>query len=59
MICTSVFGNKDGVLEKLAEEKEIDEAKAKAFKTYLRLALSDFAAADSPPSPPHVPIHTL
>ncbi|POS82523.1 hypothetical protein EPUL_006263 [Erysiphe pulchra] len=56
MICTTVPSNIDSTLANLIEDIEKEEAEA--FKTYLRLAISNFAAADSSPSPPRVPIHT-
>ncbi|POS81941.1 hypothetical protein EPUL_006228, partial [Erysiphe pulchra] len=37
---------------------EIEKEEVVAFKTYLRQAIANFAAADSHPSPPQVPIHT-
>ncbi|POS82170.1 hypothetical protein EPUL_006644, partial [Erysiphe pulchra] len=56
MICTTVLSNIDSILANLVEDIEKDEAEA--IKAYLRLAISNFAAADSSPSPPRVPTHT-
>ncbi|KHJ33579.1 putative eka-like protein [Erysiphe necator] len=56
MICTTVLSNIDSTLANLTEDIEKEEAEA--IKAYLRLAISNFAAADSSPSPPRVPTHT-
>ena len=56
MICTTVLSNIDSTLANLVEDTEKEEAEA--FKAYLRLAISNFASADSSSSPPRVPIQT-
>ncbi|KHJ34274.1 putative eka-like protein [Erysiphe necator] len=56
MICTTVLSNIDSTLANLVEDIEKEEAEA--IKVYLRLAISNFVAADSSPSPPRVPTHT-
>ncbi|KHJ36134.1 putative eka-like protein [Erysiphe necator] len=56
MIFTTVLSNIDSTLANLDEDIEKEEAEA--FKAYIRLAISNFAAADSAPTPPRVPIHT-
>ncbi|POS84842.1 hypothetical protein EPUL_003598, partial [Erysiphe pulchra] len=56
MICTTVLSNIESTLANLVEGIEKEEAEA--FKAYLRLAISNFAAAESSPSPPNVPRHT-
>lgn len=39
-------------------ENEIEKEEAVIFKTYLRLAIANFAAADSSSTPPKTPSHT-
>ncbi|KHJ33072.1 putative eka-like protein [Erysiphe necator] len=56
MICATILSNIDSTLANLDEDIEKEEAEA--FKAYLRLAISNFAAADFSPTPPRVPIHT-
>ncbi|POS82785.1 hypothetical protein EPUL_003993 [Erysiphe pulchra] len=56
MICTTVLSNIDSTLENLVEDIELEEAEA--FKAYLRLAISNFAAAESSHSLPSIPMHT-
>ncbi|KHJ32131.1 putative eka-like protein [Erysiphe necator] len=56
MICTTVLNNIDSTLANLTEDIEKEEAKA--IIAYLRLAISNFAAADSSPYLPRVPTHT-
>ncbi|KHJ36201.1 putative eka-like protein [Erysiphe necator] len=56
MICTTVLSNIDSTLANLTEDIEKEEAEA--IIACLRLAISNFAAADSSPFPPRVPTHT-
>ncbi|KHJ34443.1 putative eka-like protein [Erysiphe necator] len=56
MICTTVLSNIDSTFANLDEDIEKEEAEA--FRAYLRLAIPNFTAVDSDPSPPRVPIHT-
>lgn len=56
MICTTFLRNIDSTLANLVEGIEKEEAEA--FKAYLSLAISNFVAAESFPSPPNVPRHT-
>ncbi|KHJ30482.1 putative eka-like protein [Erysiphe necator] len=56
MICTTVLSYIDSTLASLTEGIEKEEVEA--FKAYLRVAISNFAAAESSPSPTSVPIHT-
>ncbi|KHJ32274.1 putative eka-like protein [Erysiphe necator] len=56
MICTIVISYLDSSLVNFTNEIEKEEVAA--FKAYLRQAIANFAAADSSPSPPQVPIHT-
>ncbi|KHJ34833.1 putative eka-like protein [Erysiphe necator] len=56
MICTTVLSNIHSTLANLVEDIEKEEADA--IKAYLRLAISNFAAADSSPYPPRVRTHT-
>ncbi|POS82614.1 hypothetical protein EPUL_004433, partial [Erysiphe pulchra] len=56
LICTTVISYIDSTLA--AFEDEIEKEEAAAFKTYLELAIANFAAADSSPTPPKIPSHT-
>ncbi|KHJ30362.1 putative eka-like protein [Erysiphe necator] len=56
IICTTVISSLDSSLANFTEEIEIEEAVA--LKSFLRQAVANFAAADSPPPPPSVPTHT-
>ncbi|KHJ34806.1 putative eka-like protein [Erysiphe necator] len=56
MICNTILSNIDSTLAKLTEGLETEDAEA--FKAYLRVAISNFVAAESSPSPPSVPMHT-
>lgn len=56
MICTTVISYLDSTLASFTNEIEKEEVVA--FKAYLRQAISNFVAADSPPSPSRVPINT-
>ncbi|KHJ30636.1 putative eka-like protein [Erysiphe necator] len=56
MICTTVLSKIGSTLANLDED--IEKKEAEACKAYLRVAISNFAATDSSPSPPCVPIHT-
>ncbi|KHJ34047.1 putative eka-like protein [Erysiphe necator] len=54
-ICTTMISSIDSTLANFKEEVEIEEIVA--FKTFLRQAIANFAAADSS-SPPLIPSHT-
>lgn len=56
MICFAVLSNIDITLANHDEDLEKEEAEA--FNDYLSVAVSNFVAADSSPSPPRVSIHT-
>ncbi|KHJ31243.1 putative eka-like protein [Erysiphe necator] len=56
LICTTMISSIDSTLINFTEELEIEEVMA--FKAYLQQAIANFAAADSSPSPPHIPSHT-
>ncbi|KHJ35827.1 putative eka-like protein [Erysiphe necator] len=56
LICTTVISYIDNTLA--AFEDEIEKEEAAAFKAYLELAIANFAAADSSPTPPKIPSHT-
>ncbi|KHJ31886.1 putative eka-like protein [Erysiphe necator] len=56
MICTTVFSSIESTLATFTKEVEIEEAVP--FKAYLKLAIANFAAVDSSPPPPRVPLHT-
>ncbi|KHJ32126.1 hypothetical protein EV44_g3759 [Erysiphe necator] len=55
VICTTVISYLDSSL--VNSTNEIEKEEVAAFKAYLRQAIANFADADSPPSPPQVPIH--
>ncbi|KHJ33121.1 putative eka-like protein [Erysiphe necator] len=55
-ICTTMISSIDSTLANFKEEVEIEEIVA--FKTFLRQAIANFAAADSSSSPPLIPSHT-
>ncbi|POS82481.1 hypothetical protein EPUL_005631, partial [Erysiphe pulchra] len=56
LICTTVISCIDSTLASF--EDEIEKEEVSAFKAYLRLAITKFAAADSSPTPPQIPSHT-
>lgn len=56
MICITILSNIDSTLANLTEGIEKEEAEA--FKACLRVAVSNFAAAESSPSQPSVLMHT-
>ncbi|POS84115.1 hypothetical protein EPUL_002931 [Erysiphe pulchra] len=56
MICTTVISNVDSTLASFKEDVEKEEVVA--FKAYLRLAIANYAAADSSPAPPIIPTHS-
>ncbi|KHJ30185.1 putative eka-like protein [Erysiphe necator] len=56
MICTTVISSIDSTLATFT--KEVEKEEAVAFKAYLKLAIANFAAVDSSPPPPRVPLHT-
>ncbi|KHJ36056.1 putative eka-like protein [Erysiphe necator] len=56
MICTTVISNVDSTLSSFTEDVEKEEVEA--FKAYLRLAIANSAAADSPSAPSNIPIVT-
>ncbi|POS83658.1 hypothetical protein EPUL_004335 [Erysiphe pulchra] len=55
MICITVISNVDSTLGSFKEN--IGKEEVVAFKAYLRLALANYAAADSSPAPPKI-LHT-
>ncbi|POS82999.1 hypothetical protein EPUL_003800, partial [Erysiphe pulchra] len=56
LICTTIISSIDSALANFQDEIEKEEDVA--FKAYLRQAIANFAATDSSPSPPRVPVHT-
>ncbi|KHJ36110.1 putative eka-like protein [Erysiphe necator] len=56
LICTTIISSIDSALANFQDEKEKEEVVA--FKAYLRQKISSFAATDSSPSPPRIPVHT-
>ncbi|KHJ35409.1 putative eka-like protein [Erysiphe necator] len=55
MICATVISYVESTLANLTEEEEKEEVVT--FKAYIRLAIASYAAADSSPAPPKIPIH--
>ncbi|KAI0996157.1 hypothetical protein K3495_g12023 [Podosphaera aphanis] len=56
ILCTTVISNLESTLTNFTDE--IEKKEAVALKAYLRQAVANFAAAESPPAPPCVPLHT-
>ncbi|POS82309.1 hypothetical protein EPUL_006571 [Erysiphe pulchra] len=56
LICTTVISCIDSTLASF--EDEIEKEEVSAFKAYLGLAITKFAAADSSPTPPQIPSHS-
>ncbi|POS83048.1 hypothetical protein EPUL_004366, partial [Erysiphe pulchra] len=56
LICTTFISCIDSTLASF--EDEIEKEEVSAFKAYLGLAITKFAAADSSPTPPQIPSHT-
>ncbi|POS84001.1 hypothetical protein EPUL_006047 [Erysiphe pulchra] len=56
MICTTVISSTDSTLTIFT--KEVEKEEIVAFKAYLNLAIANFAATDSSPPPPRVPLHS-
>ncbi|POS82439.1 hypothetical protein EPUL_005781 [Erysiphe pulchra] len=56
MICKTAISSIESTLANSKEEIEKEEVAA--FKAYLQLAIANFAAVDSSPSPPQIPTHT-
>ncbi|KHJ30671.1 putative eka-like protein [Erysiphe necator] len=56
MICATVISNVESTLANFTEEEEKEEVVAS--KAYIRLAIANYAAADSSPAPPKIPIHS-
>ncbi|KHJ30457.1 putative eka-like protein [Erysiphe necator] len=56
MICTTVISNVESTLANFIEDIEKEEVAA--FKAYLRLAIANYAAADSSTAPPKIPTHS-
>ncbi|KHJ35558.1 putative eka-like protein [Erysiphe necator] len=56
MICTTVISSIDTTLAIFTIEEEKEEIVA--FKTYLNLAIANFAATDTSPTPTRVPLHS-
>ncbi|KHJ30733.1 putative eka-like protein [Erysiphe necator] len=55
MICATVIIKVERILANFTEEEEKEEVVT--FKAYIRLAIASYAAADSSPAPPKIPIH--
>ncbi|POS84992.1 hypothetical protein EPUL_004153, partial [Erysiphe pulchra] len=55
LICATVISCIDSTLASFEDEIEKEVS---AFKAYLGLAITKFAAADSSPTPPQIPSHT-
>ncbi|POS83255.1 hypothetical protein EPUL_005455 [Erysiphe pulchra] len=56
MICTTVISSIDSTLAIFT--KEVEKEEIVAFEAYLSLAIANFAATDSSPPPPRVPLHS-
>ncbi|KHJ33587.1 putative eka-like protein [Erysiphe necator] len=56
MICSTLISSIDSTLAIF--NKEVESEEVVAFKSNLKLAIANFAAADSSPPPPRVPLHT-
>ncbi|POS86623.1 hypothetical protein EPUL_003797 [Erysiphe pulchra] len=56
MICTTAISNIESTLVKF--KNDIEKEEVEAFKAYLRLAIANFAAVDTSPTPPKVPTHS-
>ncbi|KHJ30210.1 putative eka-like protein [Erysiphe necator] len=56
LICITVISSINGTLALF--EDEIEKEEVSAFKAYIGLAIAKFPAADSSPTPPHIPSHT-
>ncbi|POS82055.1 hypothetical protein EPUL_006593, partial [Erysiphe pulchra] len=56
MICTSVISNIESTLSNFKDEIEKEEASA--FRAYLQLAIANFAAVDTTPTPAKIPTHS-
>ncbi|POS83045.1 hypothetical protein EPUL_005736, partial [Erysiphe pulchra] len=55
MLCTTIISNIDSTLANITNDIEKEEAFA--LKAYLQLAIANFAAVDTSPVPPHIPLH--
>ncbi|KHJ31587.1 putative eka-like protein [Erysiphe necator] len=53
MLCTTVISNIDSTLANITDDIEKEEAFA--LKTYLQLAIANYAAVDTSPAPPQIP----
>ncbi|POS82724.1 hypothetical protein EPUL_006204 [Erysiphe pulchra] len=56
MICTTAISNIESTLEHFKDEIEKEEAVT--FKAYIRLAIANFAAVDTLPTPPKIPSYS-
>ncbi|KHJ30925.1 putative eka-like protein [Erysiphe necator] len=56
MICTTAISSIENSLANFKDEIEIEEVAA--FQAYLQLAIANFAAVDSSPTPPKIPSHS-
>ncbi|POS84613.1 hypothetical protein EPUL_002635, partial [Erysiphe pulchra] len=54
LICTTIISS----IDSSNFHDEVEKEEVVAFKAYLRQAIANFAATDSSPSPPRVPVHT-
>ncbi|KHJ33500.1 putative eka-like protein [Erysiphe necator] len=56
MICTTAISSIESSLANFKDEIEIEEVAA--FQAYLQLAIANFAAVDTSPTPPKIPSHS-
>ncbi|KHJ34354.1 putative eka-like protein [Erysiphe necator] len=56
MLCTTVISNIDSTLAAFIDDIEKEEAAA--LKAYIQVAIANFAASDSIPTPPKIPSHS-
>ncbi|KHJ30559.1 hypothetical protein EV44_g3940 [Erysiphe necator] len=56
MICTTAISNIESSLANFKDEIEVEEVAA--FKAYLQLAIANYAAIDTSPTPPNIPSHS-
>lgn len=56
MICAKIISHVESILTNFTEEVEKEEVVT--FKTYLRLVIANYAAADFSPAPSKIPIQS-
>ncbi|KHJ31153.1 putative eka-like protein [Erysiphe necator] len=56
MICTTISSSIESTLANF--KNEIEKEEVEAYKAYLRLAIANFAAVDTSPTPPKVPTYS-